>query len=99
MKAILVIDEMPKMCKDCPLNLENSSIQCRKTWTRDSRPNWCPLKPMPEPKDVEVNGIEDIMHTEYSIEVITNKCIATTRLATDKLVSLGWNACLKEIQG
>ena len=60
----------------------------------------CPIKLMPEKKEVEVNEIEDIMHTEYSIEdIYTNKYIATIRLATDKLISLGWNACLDEIKG
>ena len=54
---------------------------------------------MPQKKEVEVNRIEDIMHTEYSIEdIFTNKYIATIRLATDKLISLGWNACLEEIE-
>lgn len=65
---------------------------------RDTRPSWCPLKPMPQKKEVEVNEIEDIMHTGYSIEEIyTNKYIADIRLATDKLILLGWNACLEEI--
>lgn len=63
----------------------------------EKRVDWCPLRPMPQKKEVEVNGIEDIMHTEYSIEDITNKYIANIQLATDKLISLGWNACLDEI--
>lgn len=100
MKAIVVID-MPESCDVCPCYYKDFFV-CRVAKKENEnwygiKPNWCPLKPMPEPKDVEVNGIEDIMHTEYSIEVITNKCIATTRLATDKLISLGWNACLDEI--
>ena len=58
-----------------------------------------PLRPMPEKKEVKVNEIEDIMHTEYSIEdICTNKYAATILLATDKLISLGWNACVEELE-
>lgn len=58
------------------------------------------LKPMPQKKEVEVNKIEDIMHTEYSIEdIYKNKYIADIRLATDKLIALGYNKCIEEITG
>lgn len=43
MKVILLIDEKPKMCIGCPLNLADSSIVCRHTWTGDTRPSCCPL--------------------------------------------------------
>lgn len=56
MKAILVIDEMPKMCIGCPLNLADSSIKCKHTWTGKAIPSWCPLKPMPER---ELEGKDD----------------------------------------
>ena len=110
MKAILVIDDVPSCCTACPFfefvndYEDDCRIRCNVKFGRineygtEVRPKWCPLKPMPEPKEVEVNEIEDLMHTEYSIEdIYTNKYIATIRLATDKLISLGWNACLKEI--
>ena len=107
MKAILVIDT-PHDCVYCPCwrggNDEFPFDDCtamQRPLTveeRDNKPDWCPLKPMPQKKEVEVNEIEDIMHTEYSIEdIYTNKYIADIRLATDKLISLGWNDCLKEI--
>lgn len=91
MKAILVID-MPEACADgCP-------VMCR-TRGINHRPTWCPLKPMPQKKEVEVNEIEDIMRTEYSIEdIYTNKYVATIRLATDKLISIGWNACIEALE-
>ena len=100
MKAILVID-MPEKCEDCPLT-EWAGSYCRLIgmFVNDERPSWCPLKPMPQKKEVEVNEIEDIMHTEYSVEdIYTNKYVATILLATDKLISLGWNACIDEILG
>ena len=69
-------------------------------WWADWEYKTYPLRPMPQKKEVEVNEIEDIMHTEYSIEdIYTNKYVATIRLATDKLISLGWNGCLDEILG
>ena len=108
MKAILVID-MPERCVDCPLcegegyplctAIHKSIGSLAYYFGGDKERNpYCPLRPMPQKKEVEANRIEDIMHTEYSIEgIYTNKYIATIRLATDKLFSLGWNACLKEI--
>lgn len=99
-KALLVID-MPKSCADCKLS---DFGRCWGTYSyvhmrSDDIPVNCPLKPMPQKLEVEVNEIEDLMHTEYSIEdIYTNKYVATIRLATDKLISLGWNACLEEIE-
>lgn len=98
MKAILVIDNMPNSCDEC-------EVRCGGYTAKEyaekgiKRPSWCPLKPLPQKKEVEVNEIEDIMHTEYSIEdIYTNKYVATIRLATDSLISLGWNACLEELE-
>ena len=88
MKALIVID----LPEDHLIQTTNDLYDRLKGYK-------CELKPMPQKKEVEVNEIEDIMHTEYSIEdIYTNKYIATIRLATDKLISLGWNACLEEIE-
>ena len=100
MKAILVIDT-PNNCSECPCCNEGECGNKYKGYVGDyigwnnGRPSWCPLKPMPEPIYVEANKIEDIMHTKFSIEDISAKI----RLDTDKIFSLGWNACLKEIMG
>ena len=62
--------------------------------------NNLPLKPLPEKINVKVEKIEDIMHTEFqTMDVITDKFIADIRFETDKLVALGWNACLENIMG
>ena len=109
MKAILVINEMPTECIECPfhriyvdgwLNETHCTITAKRNKDGvNTRAEWCPLKPMPQKKEVEVNEIEDIIHTEYSIEdIYTNKYIATILLATDKLISLGWNACIEELE-
>lgn len=104
MKAILVVDK-PESCTSCLLGIYHKRWFCLKTLKdiditdRYNIPSWCPLKPMPQKKEVEVNEIEDIMRTEYSIEdIYTNKYVATIRLATDKLISIGWNACLEELE-
>lgn len=59
-KAILVMD-MPKSCRECPL-AQNKSIcieesyicSPKRKWVTDkeceSRPDWCPLKEMPQKK-------------------------------------------------
>lgn len=60
-KAILVID-MPKNCRECPLAKNESIVleeayNClpKRKWVTDreceSRPNWCPLKEVPQKPD------------------------------------------------
>lgn len=55
MKSILVIDT-PKSCFECPLMYYDCMVikDDRKYETReDRRPDWCPLKPLPKPKDID----------------------------------------------
>ena len=83
-KSILVIDT-PTHCGECPVKCRIRGI--------NHIPTWCPLRPLPE-------KIEDIMHTEFqTMDVITDKFIADIRFETDKLIALGYNACLDEIVG
>lgn len=52
MKAILILDEMPKSCMDCCLT-DGEWAKCVVEWRDeeyDKRPSWCPLKKMPERK-------------------------------------------------
>lgn len=99
-KSILVIDT-PRSCQECRL-LDDPNWYCMGYHEAcdlsgiHNRPSWCPLKPMPTKKEVEVNEIEDIMHPSF--EDIYTKHIVTIRLATDKLISLGWNACIDELE-
>ena len=56
MKSILVIDT-PKDCYDCPCSNEGCYLcQISRRQLEDDfqekRPSWCPLKPLPEPKDM-----------------------------------------------
>lgn len=86
-KAILVIDEMPKRCLDCPLiwdEMNNDIVRCsngrrldeNEDYIYKQKPSWCPLRPCPEKNtwDVTENGYV----TEFAE---------------------GWNACLEEIEG
>lgn len=56
MKAVLVIDisEMPKNCLNCPMenSYSGTSVICKKVWTGKERPEWCPLRPLPEKLDL-----------------------------------------------
>lgn len=94
MKAILIVDvpddwRCTEWCIEGELRGKNEDGE----WIFCNEIVEAPLKPMPEPIYVEVNGFDDIMHTEFSIENLSAKI----RLDTDKIFSLGWNACLKEI--
>ena len=59
-KAILVID-MPSCCRECPVcaSYAESAFSPREYWcspmdnrdaTPESKPDWCPLKPLPKEK-------------------------------------------------
>lgn len=52
-KAILVID-MPDSCRECPLELVKCQCAVNSELMKDNtiRQNWCPLRPMPEKKEV-----------------------------------------------
>ena len=71
MRAMLVI-EMPDMCNECPMCSAETGFlgditrsECRIA-NRDNMvyldgmavPVWCPLKPLPEPKEIEFEWLE-----------------------------------------
>lgn len=94
MKAILVLDEMPKNCLKCPIG-KNISIpletciqcplgKCAIDAETETRPDWCPLKPIPQKKEEKqycgngVFGINTAMQARFN---------------------QGYNACIDEILG
>lgn len=112
MKAMLVMD-MPSACWECMLcgrgikerfciariyeqgNANDCDIK-----DLNKVESWCPLKPLPRKIEVDVKKIEDIMHVEYqTIDVIQDKIRADIKLETNKLIALGWNACIDKISG
>lgn len=73
-KAILVID-MPKMCKECPIcefyeiipSIEEYSCAVENTVVDQyDKPNWCPLKPAPELQDVWFDDEESDWERGYN---------------------------------
>jgi hypothetical protein len=102
MKAILVIDEMPTKCEECPCSTILTEIYGEDVFTCDAvrcgdqeikeehmvsqKPWWCPLKPMPE---------------EFTVESLSEEKQGITKLvlnlATMKVFADGYNACLEEI--
>ena len=82
MKAILVLDEMPSSCKEC--NLQQFYI-CKPVGKSvvgtptdlKSKPDWCPLKPMPKEKELKniKRGYNTYSNTEFWEAVGYNACI------------------------
>lgn len=90
-KAILVID-MPENCLKCPLRydykaseiciLEDDIVDY--FYETNTKPDWCPLRPLPENKIVKQyqgNGVYGFKTSE------------------DAHLAMGWNRCLTEILG
>lgn len=97
MKAILVLDEMPERCIDCPCMyvVQKSQISeyCKaivgegfRGYLRiedvSERPKWCPLKPMPEKLDA----------IEISIQLGEHEVDSRLIYQVD-----GYNKCIDEI--
>lgn len=93
MKAILVLDKMPKTCRECKItyldtgddayfgaNVYRCVIDNSEIYT-EGRQYDCPLKPMPEKKDEHVKidnwGLEGIINAEHR----------------------GYNRCLEDLLG
>lgn len=71
MKAVLVLKDIPKFCVECPLiHLGERFICCNvaNRWCGDeegfftskTKPTWCPLKPLPTFKDIDLNDSKDV---------------------------------------
>ena len=56
-KAILVMD-MPEKCGECTMRLQTTCAPAFKKISVQTKPDWCPLKPMPEKKAV-MNHMDD----------------------------------------
>ena len=83
-KAILVLENMPKCCDECPLyNIDYKVGWCKGIYKRtgvtdvhSEKANWCPLKEVPQKKLCETGD------TYHSLVIKT-----------------GYNACIDEILG
>ena len=90
-KSVLVIDT-PTCCYTCPC-YDEWGEECKATQRIDVpteyRPSWCPLKPLPEKK--EVNQEEMLYRHCPSYEEQQNMI--------DNGMKFGWNKCFYEILG
>lgn len=97
-KAVLVID-MPERCIDCPCHfysepclicgVDVNTVEPDKNGEiEDVKPDWCPLRPLPEKK--EYKGIDGITAEKLKTRIYeSNK----------ESLALGWNACIDAITG
>lgn len=85
-KAILILDEMPERCEDCPLKADDGYPNCVKhvgeypiaeTPTK-GRQAWCPLRLMPEKQKFYPRHREADTNDEHFI--------------------FGWNRCIEAIE-
>lgn len=77
-KSVLVIDT-PKKCDSCMYVgtfHDFCRINCRDIKDLSARPDWCPLKPLPEKKEYIV-PIDNIESQKDIIAVGWNACINT----------------------
>ena len=90
MKAILVLDDMPKSCRECPFGeiiKHYPVVRCmRKNYIKvdfsdDTLPKECPLKEMPKRKEYYIDEVYGDMYDR-----------------TDSAYVNGWNACLEELE-
>ena len=94
-KAVLVMD-MPSSCMECPVG-QNESIpletcircplgKCVFGAETETRPDWCPLKPMPEKKKERYGMTRQTSNEHWE----------TYGEETDS-VAVGYNACIDEL--
>lgn len=88
-KAILVID-MPKNCLHCKLQDWANCRIVKGCHTGDTRPDWCPLRPMPERKE-ELNLNSILVEANSKAEV-------TDGILMSFMID-GYNACVDELGG
>lgn len=85
-KSVLVM-ETPEDCESCVLHggIFHSfcKINCRDIKDTSTKPDWCPLKPLPEKMKLTGNYNGEYSKTE-------GKTLG---------YKVGWNACINEITG
>jgi hypothetical protein len=83
-KGILIMDDMPECCADCPCSFferDNPILNLICGVTQEDaynvgKPDWCPLRELPEKIPKLKSGYEDL---------------------STSIRRVGWNACLDEI--
>lgn len=83
-KAILIMDDMPECCADCPCSFferDNPILNLICGVTQEDaynvgKPDWCPLRELPEKIPELKSGYEEVSTSIHRV---------------------GWNACLDEM--
>ena len=68
MKAVLVIDDMPKNCDECPLErwgIDGWNCTPMNQVIEDDKPEWCPLNPLPTEMKVVAVGWNASLKVNY----------------------------------
>ena len=94
-KAVLVTDMPEQVCQKCTLCYETENddeyLCCAtgKLLPDGEKPDWCPLRELPEKKE----------NDSFLIEAIKNDCFDGTDSSAAYFngKDAGWNACLNEI--
>lgn len=99
-KAILVIDEMPKNCYDCPCW---QSMKSYRTLDGQVFHNWCKAFLDPKSDDTGCKGMmtDEEVKTKPSwcpLRPLPEKMVVEHRWFTEDYAE-GFNACLKDILG
>ena len=83
-KAILVLNEMPKRCMECPFAYEYEQMYFCKTLQKiiGTKKDECPLKPIPKEEEIDEN---------YKFTRWDDDC--------DMAYNCGYNTCLEDIFG
>lgn len=100
-KAILVVD-MPKCCNECSLMFKDEysywcPVQCDENKTDlyenyikiKQKPNWCPLKPLPE--KIDVPAYDD------NIKAFSENAFEVGSYMYDRGHYRGYNMCIDKI--
>ena len=88
-KAVLIMDDMPECCADCPCSFferDNPILNLICGVTQENaynvgKPDWCPLRELPEKNPNNPELKPGVYYTEKGYEVFKS----------------GWNACLDKI--
>lgn len=59
MKGIIVVKDFPKNCRDCDYFGTLCKITNKKCnwYSEDGKPEWCPIKPVPEKMEEKENAV------------------------------------------
>lgn len=88
MKGIIIVKNFPENCREC----DYYGVLCKitnkkcKYYNEDGKPDWCPIKELPD--KFNVKSIDEI-------KLLNNKQKINESLM--RMAYIGWNSCLNQI--